>query len=92
MSKQGSNKPTEDDGWTNKRPSKKKKKLLRLEYRMRPREGRSAWTKRWEEWRTFHKKYRTEEQRTMAMVTMNHNDSCFEYRLPKKERKENDPT
>jgi len=84
MSKQGSNKPTEDDTWTKKPPSKKKRGQLRLEYRMRPMKGRlrCSWSIAWEKWRLYRKKYKTEEQRKMAMDNMNRKGNCFEYRLP----------
>lgn len=81
---QRSQMPTEDDNW--KKRSKSKKKTLRLEYRIRPERwlSDSMWRSLGinNDWALCSKKYRTEDQREMAMTRMNKKDTLFEYRIP----------
>lgn len=73
--------PTEKDDWKNV-PSKKERGKLKLEYRVK----KEHWSKRlfkgWREWKAYHKRYRTSEQRQEAMDVMNRKDGLFEYRIP----------
>lgn len=83
---QRSQMPTETDDW--KKKSKSKKKTLYLEYRIKPEYYNGFWQtllSHHKEWRKHHAKYRTEEQRKMAMDTMNRKDTLFEYRIPTKD-------
>lgn len=80
---QRSQMPTPDDNWKKQSRSKRKKKTLRLEYRVRPEKARiSPLFRGWEHWVNYHAKYRTKEQRKMAMDSMNRKDTLFEYRIP----------
>lgn len=71
----------DDDLW--KKSPSKKKKTVRMEYRIRPKHHGKSWLfKRGIEWRTYWKKYASEEERDMAMTVMNRKDTLYEYRRP----------
>ena len=68
-----------DDEW--KKSPSKKKKTVRMEYRIRPEHWGKSWLfKRGQEWSLYWKKYASIEERDMAMNVLNRKDTLYEYR------------